>query len=179
LTLFAPNDAAFMKLDKATVNAVSTNNTLLASVLTYHVIAGVAFDPNTVEPTSFPITASGLSIGVTVASSNDKIAFGIGSSNVVGSVSASNGVVHVVDTVLIPLSSASKTAVDAKLTQLVASLQNVQLVEAVDGAKIVTIFAPTDKAFENLIAFAKENKLEITDALLADVLKLHVVPGIV
>ena len=179
LTLFAPNDAAFMKLDKATVDAVSNDNALLAKVLTYHVISGVAFDPKTAEPTSFPKTASGLSVGVTVETSGVTFKFGLGSSKVVGSVPASNGVVHVVDTVLIPLPSASKTAVDAKLTQLVASLQKVKLVEAVDGAKEVTIFAPTDKAFENLIAFAKESKLEITDALLTEILKLHVVPGIV
>jgi transforming growth factor-beta-induced protein len=180
LTLFAPNDAAFKKLDKATVDAVTTDKALLAKVLTYHVIPGAAFDPKTAEATSFPKTAAGLPVAVSVVEkSGVTVAFGLGSSKVVGSVTASNGVVHVVDTVLIPLPSASKTAVDAKLTQLVASLQKVKLVEAVDGAKDVTIFAPTDKAFENLVAFAKENKLEITDDLLAAVLKLHVVPGVV
>jgi transforming growth factor-beta-induced protein len=179
LTLFAPNDAAFAKLDKAVVDAVTSNSALLTQVLQYHVIAGAAFDPATAEPKSFPKTALGPALGVTVNHGAVSLAFGLGTSNVTASVKATNGVVHVVDTVLIPPGSASATAIAGKFTQLVAALQKANLVETVDGAKDITIFAPTDKAFEEFTAFAQANKVEVTDDLLKRVLTLHVVPSVV
>jgi transforming growth factor-beta-induced protein len=179
LTLFAPNDAAFAKLDKAVTDAVTTNSTLLTQVLQYHVIAGAAFDPATAEPKSFPKTALGPAVGVTVNHSEVTLAFGLGTSKVVGSVKATNGVVHVVDSVLIPPGSASATAIAGKFTQLVAALQKVNLVSTVDAAKDITIFAPTDKAFADFTAFAEKNKVTVTDDLLRRVLTLHVVPSVV
>jgi uncharacterized surface protein with fasciclin (FAS1) repeats len=179
LTLFAPTDDAFAKLDKSITDAVTTNATLLAQVLQYHVIAGVAFDPAQAEPKQFPKTALGPALGVTVNHSAVTLSFGLGSSNVNSTVKTTNGFVHVVDTVLIPPTSASATAVAAKFTQLVASLQKVNLVGTVDAASNITIFAPTDKAFETFLAFAKTNNVTVTDALLTRVLTLHVVPAVV
>jgi uncharacterized surface protein with fasciclin (FAS1) repeats len=179
LTLFAPNDAAFKKLDEATTEAVTSDPALLAQVLQYHVIPGKAYDPATAEPKQFETTALKQRLAVSVDKSEVTLAFGLGTSKVVAPVKASNGVVHVVDTVLIPLPSASKLATDAKLTQLVAALTKAKLVETVDAAKEVTIFAPTDKAFENLFAFAEKNKLTIDDALLTQVLTTHVLPSVV
>ena len=178
LTLFAPTNDAFAKLDAETLKAVSADSALLTQVLQYHVIAGVAFDPKTAPKQSFPQTALGLALGVTVS---DKVvlAYGLGNSMVTASVHADNGVVHVVDTVLIPPPSASATAVKAKLNELVKALTSAKLVEAVDGVKGATIFAPTDAAFESLFKFAKDTGLEITPALLDSILKLHVVPSVV
>jgi uncharacterized surface protein with fasciclin (FAS1) repeats len=179
LTLFAPTDAAFAKLPKAVTDAVTKDDKLLATVLTYHAIAGAAFDPAKAEPQTFAKTVLGQTLGVTVKDKSVTLAFGLNNSKVTASVNADNGVVHVVDTVLTPLPTAAQTAVDAGLKQLVAALTKAKLVEAVNGAKDVTIFAPSEKAFENLAAFAKKNNLVIDDALLTEVLKLHVVPKVV
>jgi uncharacterized surface protein with fasciclin (FAS1) repeats len=179
LTLFAPTDAAFAKLDKATLEAVQKDVALLQSVLSYHAIGGVAFDPKAAPAQSFPKTALGPALSVNVKDGGVTLAFGLGSSKVTGSVKATNGVVHVVDSVLVPPGSASDIATQAKLTSLINALTKTNLVEAVNGAKDVTIFAPTEKAFADLTAFAEKNKLVIDDALLAEVLKLHVVPGVV
>jgi uncharacterized surface protein with fasciclin (FAS1) repeats len=181
LTLFAPTDAAFAQLPPATLDAVSKNQTLLASVLSYHVLAGTAFVPDANTPARQVVkTATGESLRVDVAAGPKvSLAFGLGTSDVTGSVTATNGIVHVVNKVLIPPAAASQTAVDAKLNRLVAALQKVNLVSTVDGLKDVTIFAPLDAAFEALDKFAADSKLTITDELLANVLKTHIIPSVV
>jgi uncharacterized surface protein with fasciclin (FAS1) repeats len=51
------------------------------------------------------------------------------------------------------------------------------VVEALTGKQQLTLFAPTDAAFEALFAFAAENDIEFTEELVLDVLLYHVVPG--
>ena len=178
LTVFAPTDDAFKALPAATLEAVQKDSQLLASVLKYHVIAGVAFNPQQAEPKSFPKTANGQLLGVTVKEGKVTLSYGLSSAMVTSSVLASNGVVHVIDKVLVPPPSASATAQAANLTELISALQKVNLVQTVDGAKDVTILAPSNEAFAKLTAFAQEQKLEITPAILEAVLKLHVIPSV-
>ena len=182
LTLFAPTDDAFHKLkssDAALFDAVTTDAALLSTVLQYHVLAGTAFDPATASGQSFVKTANGENLGVNVNGSQVTLSFGLGKAAVTSSAKTSNGVVHIIDTVLVPPSSASKTAVAAGLTSLADALTKQKLVETVDGLKDITIFAPTNQAFTDLVAFAKANNLSLTDAVLSSTLKLHVVTGTV
>jgi len=181
LTLFAPTDDAFAKLDAATIQAVTKDANLLSAVLQYHVIAGSAFIPDAKTPArQFVKAATGETLRVDVAAGPKvTLAFGLGTSSVTGSVKTTNGIVHVVDSVLIAPQAASATAVAAKLNKLVAALQKTQLVETVDSLKGVTIFAPVDAAFEALEKAASNTGLTITDALLSTVLKTHVVPSVV
>ena len=178
-TLFAPTDAAFNALDAATLEAVQKDATLLANVLKYHVIPGTAFDPAGAPAKSFPVTALSKPVGVSVKDGQVELSFGLSTAKVTSSVKASNGIVHIVDHVLVPPPSASKIAAAANLTELIAALQKVNLVDTVDQAKDITIFAPTNEAFANLATFAAANNLEITNSLLEEVLKLHVIPGVV
>jgi len=94
-TVFAPNDAAFAKLPKATVDALLNDVPRLKRLLTYHVVSGDVRtadvrklkDMKTVEGQNLRINANG---GVKI---ND--------SNVVGAdIVSDNGVIHVIDTVL-------------------------------------------------------------------------------
>ena len=94
-TLFAPNDAAFEKLPKGTVDSLLKDIPKLKKMLTYHVVSGdvragdVAklHDVKTVEGANLHVHANG---GVK-----------INQSNVIGAdVVAGNGVIHVIDTVL-------------------------------------------------------------------------------
>lgn len=179
LTVFAPTDAAFTKLGDS-LKAVTANTTLLATVLKYHVISGTAFDPTTAPPLSFPKTAAGPVLKVAVSEGPKvTLSFGLNSSDVTASVPVDNGVVHVVDSVLIPPASVSETAVAAGFTRLVAALKQASLVGTVDGLTNATIFAPTDDAFIALDAYLKEKQITLTDEILATVLKLHVVPKVV
>jgi transforming growth factor-beta-induced protein len=51
------------------------------------------------------------------------------------------------------------------------------VVEALSGKQQLTLFAPTDAAFEALFAFAAQNNIDLTEELVLQVLLYHVVPG--
>ena len=96
-TVFAPTDAAFAKLPAGTVEGLLKDKAKLTKILTYHVVAGKVLaadvvklkDAKTVEGSAVKINTSG---GVKV---NDATV-------VKTDVEASNGVIHVIDTVLMP-----------------------------------------------------------------------------
>ncbi|KAI8916875.1 FAS1 domain-containing protein [Entophlyctis helioformis] len=182
ITVFAPTNAAFTKLSTespALFKTVTEDAKLLETVLTYHVLAGTVFDPTKAAARNFVKTAQGSTLRADVAKEGVTLAFGLGTSKVAASAPASNGVVHIVDTVLTPPGSASSTAVAAGLTSLAAALTKVDFISTVDGLKDVTIFAPTNKAFDDLNAFAAKNNLTITDSILSAVLNYHIVKGTV
>ena len=96
-TVFAPNDAAFAKLPKGTVESLLTDIPKLKRILSYHVVSGnmstadvrKRHDLKTVEGGELHVHANG---GVKI---ND--------SNVLGAdITTDNGVIHVIDTVLLP-----------------------------------------------------------------------------
>lgn len=95
-TVFAPVDAAFAKIDPATIETLKTNDELLTKILTYHVVPGqiapadIAGDHPTVEGGSVTVTGSGDALKV-----ND-------ASVICGGVATSNATVYLVDSVLMP-----------------------------------------------------------------------------
>ena len=95
-TVFAPTDAAFAKVPKATLDGLLADKAALTKVLTYHVVAGkvMAADVKaghvkTVQGSDVAMATEG---GVTVN----------GAKVVAADVAASNGVIHAIDTVLMP-----------------------------------------------------------------------------
>jgi uncharacterized surface protein with fasciclin (FAS1) repeats len=97
-TVFAPTDAAFRKVPKATIDALLRDRALLRSVLLYHVVPGKVTAAKVVKLRSAK-TASGATVRIRVAGSN---VFVNGSKVTKTDVSASNGVIHVVNRVLVP-----------------------------------------------------------------------------
>ncbi len=96
-TVFAPTDEAFAKIPKADLDALLADKEKLTEVLTYHVVAGkvMAADvagmssAETVQGSSLNIsTADGVMVGDAKVTTTD--------------IKASNGVIHVIDTVLMP-----------------------------------------------------------------------------
>ena len=96
-TVFAPTNEAFKKLPVATLHAVQDDPKLLASVLTYHVVAG-ALKLADLKPGKLT-TVSGADL--TVTRQGDKVLIN-GTEIVAGDVVASNGIVHVIGDVLLP-----------------------------------------------------------------------------
>ncbi len=96
LTVFAPTDDAFAKIDAATLEKLKTDSDLLTSILTYHVVEGqaspnsVAGDHKTLEGKSVTVTGSGPYLKV-----ND-------AGMVCGGVKTANATVYMIDTVLMP-----------------------------------------------------------------------------
>ena len=95
-TVFAPTDAAFAKLDPATIEKLKTDAPLLTSILTYHVVPGqaspakVVGDHKTVQGGTVTITGQGGNLKVNNASV------------VCGGVQTANATVYLIDTVLMP-----------------------------------------------------------------------------
>jgi uncharacterized surface protein with fasciclin (FAS1) repeats len=102
-TVFAPTNAAFAKLPKATLDAVGKDPALLKKVLTYHVVKGKA-------PASTVVTLNGKTVK-TLAGPTVKVSIRGGKVYLNGSsqvtktdVMAKNGVIHVINRVLVPAS---------------------------------------------------------------------------
>ena len=99
-TVFAPTDEAFAKLPAGTVESQlkPENKAKLIAILTYHVVPGKVLAADVT--TSQAATVNGQKLPLVVA--NGKVS--AGSANVVATdVPASNGVIHVVDSVILPL----------------------------------------------------------------------------
>jgi transforming growth factor-beta-induced protein len=92
-------------------------------------------------------------------------------------VRASNGLIHVIDAVILPRPDLVDTAVAAGSFQtLVTAVKAAGLVETLKGEGPFTVFAPTDAAFARLPEGAIASLLENLPQL-ASILKYHVVPG--
>lgn len=99
-TVFAPTDAAFAKLPAGTVESLlkPENKDKLRRVLTYHVVAGKVGAAEVVKMTSAKTVAGDL---LTIRASGGSVE--VNDARVItADVAASNGVIHVIDTVLIP-----------------------------------------------------------------------------
>jgi uncharacterized surface protein with fasciclin (FAS1) repeats len=96
-TVFAPTDEAFAKLPAGTVDALLKDKAKLTKILTYHVVAGQVMAKD-VKPGKVT-TVEGSKLSVTKGSYGVKV----DNAQVVATdVAASNGVIHVIDTVVIP-----------------------------------------------------------------------------
>lgn len=99
-TVFAPTDAAFAKIPAATLNALLADKAALANVLTYHVVAGKVMAADVVT-LSEATTVQGQNVMIEV---RDGKVFIDSAQVVITDVAASNGVIHVIDTVILPKS---------------------------------------------------------------------------
>jgi uncharacterized surface protein with fasciclin (FAS1) repeats len=95
-------------------------------------------------------------------------------------VAASNGVIHVIDKVIIPptVDIVGTAVANGKFGILAEALTKAGLVEALQGAGPFTVFAPTDEAFAAALTALKIDKAALLNrADLADILKYHVISG--
>lgn len=179
-TVFAPTDAAFAKLPKGTIPALLKNTDALKAILTYHVVAGDIRAKDVVSKNGQGVaTLNGQELLVTVAKSDKATQVKVDGANVVATdIVCSNGVIHVIDSVITPQDkNIVTTAVGAgAFKTLVTAVKAAGLVEALSGKGPLTVFAPTDAAFANLpegtIPALLKDKAKLTS-----VLTFHVVAG--
>jgi transforming growth factor-beta-induced protein len=177
-TVFAPTDEAFGKLPAGTVESLlkPENKDQLVSILTYHVVPGRV-------PASAVV---GLDGAKSVNGQRLNIASGeagvtVDSSNVVSTdIQCSNGIVHIIDTVLMPeAKTIPEVASDAgTFGTLLAAANAAGLVPTLQGDGPLTVFAPTDEAFSALPKGTVASLLQpANQSKLAEILKYHVVAG--
>lgn len=178
-TVFAPTDEAFAKLPKETLADLlkPENKAKLASILTYHVAAAKMPASDVVKATSIA-TVNGQSLTVVVK--DGKVT--VDGANVVATdVMGKNGIVHVIDTVVLPKPNLVETAMNAKsFSTLLAAATAAGLADTLANGGPFTVFAPTDEAFAKLPKGTVESLLkpENKEKLVA-ILKHHVVAGTV
>ena len=185
-TVFAPTDDAFAKLPKGTVEDLlkPENKAKLVSILTYHVVAGSVKAADVVKLTSAK-TVEGTDVKIKVDGANVMV----NDAKVTATdIEASNGIIHVIDTVIMPaamMAPALKDIVDTAVgagsfKTLAAALTAAGLVDTLKGKGPFTVFAPTDEAFAKLPKGTLEDLLKPENkAKLVDILTYHVVPGTV
>jgi uncharacterized surface protein with fasciclin (FAS1) repeats len=180
LTVFAPTDAAFAALPAGTVEALLADpNGALTQVLLYHVVGGVALSTDLADGMMIT-TLQGQDITVTI---NGDGVFINDAQVIVADIMADNGVVHVIDAVLVPeLNPEPTTVVDiivnsANHNTLEAAVIAAGLADDLSGAGPFTVFAPTDAAFAALPAGVLDALLADPTGDLAQVLLYHVVSG--
>ena len=177
-TVFAPTDEAFGKLPASTIETLLRleNKGQLTDILTYHVVKGEVLAKDVVKR-SGAVTLQGQRIDI---KTRDKKVFVDNSQVVKTDIRCSNGVIHVIDAVLMPaadiLPTTAKKAGNFKT--LLAAAEAAGLVKALSGKYPLTVFAPTDDAFAKLPEGTVQSLLQPENReKLAAILKYHVVPG--
>lgn len=178
LTVFAPTDEAFAKLDPATLEFLlkPENKDALTAILTYHVVPG-RVRARDAYPLRSANTVNGQRLPIALQEATPMI----GNANLLKTdIECTNGVIHVIDTVLLPASNDIPTLAKnaGQFNTLLAAVGQAGLAEALSSAGPFTVFAPTDEAFAKLPAdtiptlLKPENKSQ-----LVNILKYHVIPA--
>jgi len=178
-TVFAPTNAAFDAfLTSLNVTLDDLTKDDLIPILTYHVVAGKVEASDVVE-LSVAETVNGSDFRISVDGSDVTLKAGNGDIEVtMVDIPASNGVIHVVDTVMVPPKDIPGVAADVDdLSILVQALQRADLVMALEADGPFTVFAPTNAAFTALLDSnnAWTELADIPLQTLKDVLQYHVV----
>ena len=178
-TVFAPtNDAFTALLTSLGVSLSDLSAGTLSPILLYHVLSG--FIPAAqVTAGYFPTlsTAFGKNVVVQVAVGSGVVLNN--SSNLIATdVVATNGIIHVIDKVLLPPTVVDLATQNSIFSTLVLAVVKADLATTLAGAGPFTVFAPTNDAFTALFASLNVSGIDaLTKAQLTPILLAHVVSG--
>ena len=171
-TVFAPTDDAFAQLPDGALESLLKNPEALKSVLLFHVVPGKVMAADVVK-----LKAAKTALGQSVVIDTSK-GVRVESANVVKTdITASNGIIHVIDAVILPKNDIIEAARSAgSFKTLLAAIDAADLTDTFRGAGPFTVFAPTDEAFAKLPKETLDGLLK-DKAKLASILTYHVVSG--
>ena len=177
-TVFAPTDAAFAYLPAGTIETLLMDPTgALSNILLYHVVGSQALSTD-LTTGQMITTLQGQDVTVTIGTNGVMIN---GAMVTVADITTGNGVVHVIDAVLLPQAPQTNTILDIVINSadhdtLEATVIAAGLQGSLSGSGPLTLFAPTDAAFANLPAGTIEALLANTGEL-SNILLYHVTSG--
>ena len=182
-TVFAPTNAAFAslltELKVASLNDIPTET--LTKVLLYHVKSGKALASQITTGyyssiAAGPVAKSFLSMFIDMT--NTKIN---GRSKITKTdIAADNGIIHVIDKVLLPMSVVDNAIANPMFSSLVAAVTKANLVAPLaDNTKTYTVFAPTNDAFSALLTALKVTLNDLSGEALSPILLNHVLSGFI
>ncbi|MFM2395255.1 MAG: hypothetical protein RLZZ546_3238, partial [Bacteroidota bacterium] len=175
LTVFAPTDQAFAALPAGTISALLADpQGALTKILLYHVVSG-------------KIQAAAISNGQIITTLNGKTVrarlsngslFINNSKITVKNIKATNGIVHVIDAVLLPPQTVMDVIENSSVhNTLEAAIGAAGLNKTLNGVGPFTVFAPTDAAFANLPNGVVSSLLADPRGALTKILTYHVLSG--
>jgi uncharacterized surface protein with fasciclin (FAS1) repeats len=183
-TVFAPTNAAFENLPAGALDALIDQPEKLREVLLYHVFDGSVLSDSAISIARSMNNTVPMENDVPVALSFvDEMLFVNGANVSAANITAENGVIHVIDNVILPPAMSEPTmnvaeiavAMPETFSTLVAALTAADLVDTLSNEDaLFTVFAPTNAAFAKIDADALTALLADTEALSA-VLLTHVV----
>ena len=195
LTVFAPTDAAFNSLAttlgfaSASAMVTSLDGPRLAKILQYHVLPTkklaadlVSAGATSAQPTLYSFEGAATTLAVNTAA-GVKITDEVLTQATVttADVAASNGVIHVIDKVLVPpgvLDVVQMAKLNPAFSVLVEAVVAANLATTLSSAGPFTVFAPTNDAFTAALGELNLSKAQLLASPgLADILKYHVVAG--
>ena len=180
ITVFAPTDAAFKSL-LTDLGANSLDDIAVAdltNILLYHVIGSKAMSSDLKSgylPTLSKSGDNSISMYINLANG---VAINKNTKVTSADISAKNGVIHVVDKVILPPSVVNIALDNDNFTILVQAVVKAGLVDALSGKGPFTVFAPTNDAFIALFAQLGISGInDLTAEQLIPILTYHVVSG--
>jgi uncharacterized surface protein with fasciclin (FAS1) repeats len=183
-TVFAPTDEAFAALPEGTLEALLADpQGQLTQILLYHVVPGKVMSTDL----SDGMTAETVQGSPVTFSIKDGVVKVNDATVIAADIEASNGVIHVIDAVILPPSEEAAEEAPGNIAEVAAAAGNFEtLLAAVEAAGLVdaltsegpfTVFAPTDEAFAALPEGTIESLLADPEGALTQILLYHVVSG--
>lgn len=179
-TVFAPTNAAFNQLfsDLGIDGINDLTKEQLTPILLYHVVGSKvkSTDLTNRYVTTLSTGPSNKNVSLKVDATNLKLN---GSSGITSAdIGATNGVIHVIDRVLLPPTVVDIALSNPNFSILVSALVKAELVETLKGNGPFTVFAPTDDAFNALFAALEVSGIaDLSKEALTPILLDHVVSG--
>jgi len=184
-TVFAPTDSAvraFNKTNSTLFNHTFGDRNVVREVLEYHVVPQPWTKPK--NGTKVIVTTlAGLPLVITTQSKSGKptdVTGGLAHSAQVGkSYNCSNGVLYIIDSILIPPLSLSETTTFLNLSGTANLLNFTGLTSAADNLSNKTILVPRDQAITQFTNIAQDIHLNLSVSVISTIIDNHIVSGVV
>merc|ERR1712113_468674 len=187
VTILAPSNDALETLMNSDAGSMLDNDQFVQSLLRYHVLQSTVYASDITQTPVFAPTYLNSSMYSNVTGGqvvearmqDDEVQFVSGLKQVSTvaqpNVNYTNGVVHIIDDVLMIPGNLSSTAQNANLTAFLGAAQNASVASTLLGAEDLTIFAPSNSAFQDIGSLTSN----LTMDQLANILSYHVIEGTV
>merc|ERR1711870_42239 len=187
VTILAPSNDALETLMNSDAGSMLDNDEFVQSLLRYHVLNGTVYSSNITQTPIFAPTYLNSSMysnvtggQVVAAQMEDGEAQFVSGLKQVSTVSEANVnytscLVHIIDEVLMIPGNLTSTAQNANLTAFLGAASNASVAETLLGSEDLTIFAPSNSAFQDIGSLTGN----LTMDMLADILSYHVIEGTV
>merc|ERR1712032_702820 len=187
VTILAPSNDALQTLMNSDAGSMLDNDQFVQSLLRYHVLQSTVYASDITQTPVFAPTYLNSSMYSNVTGGqvvearmqDDEVQFVSGLKQVSTvaqpNVNYTNGVVHIIDDVLMIPGNLTSTAQNANLTAFLGAAENASVASTLLGAEDLTIFAPSNSAFQDIGSLTSN----LTMDQLANILSYHVIEGTV